>query len=114
MEFGMRVSSTRSVATASYRALRPSSTFSRSCLCSSGSTSTAAQRIGGTQPPPLQHNQRGGHHYNFNYNNNYNSLRVKGPRGKHQPDKQKTLHSENFFLQLLTPPTEETNGGPTG
>ena len=66
------------------------------------------------QPPPLQHNQRGGHHYNSNYNNNYNSLRVSSPRGKHQPDNQKTLHSENFFLQLLTPPTEETNGGPTG
>ena len=54
----------------------------------------------------------GAHHHNCNYN--YHSLRAVRPRGKHQPDKQKTLHSENFFLQLLTPPTEETNGGPTG
>ena len=53
----------------------------------------------------------GAHHHNCNYNY---SLRAVRPRGKHQPDKQKTLHSENFFLQLLTPPTEETNGGPTG
>ena len=54
----------------------------------------------------------GAHHHNCN--NNYHSLRAVRPRGKHQPDNQKTLHSGNFFLQLLTPPTEETNGGPTG
>ena len=54
----------------------------------------------------------GAHHHNCN--NNYRSLRAVRPRGKHQPDNQKTLHSGNSFLQLLTPPTEETNGGPTG
>ena len=54
----------------------------------------------------------GAHHHNCN--NNYHSLRAVRPRGKHQPDNQKTLYSANFFLQLLTPPTEETNGGPTG
>ena len=54
----------------------------------------------------------GAHHHNCN--NNYHSFRAVKPRGKHQPDNQKTLHSGNFFLQLLTPPTEETNGGPTG
>ena len=54
----------------------------------------------------------GAHHHNPN--NKYQSLRAVRPRGKHQPDNQKTLHSANLFLQLLTPPTEETNGGPTG
>ena len=63
-------------------------------------------------PPPQGNVKDQPNHHNCN--NNYHSLRVCGPRGKHQPDKQKTLHSENFFLQLLTPPTEETNGGPTG
>ena len=54
----------------------------------------------------------GAHHHNCN--NTTTASASVGPRGKHQPADQKTLHSGYFFLQQLTPPTEETNGGPTG
>ena len=41
----------------------------------------------------------GAHHHNCN--NNYHSLRAVRPRGKHQPDNQKTLYSASFSYSCL-------------
>ena len=54
----------------------------------------------------------GAHHHNCN--NNYHSLRVCGASRQAPARQPEDALLRKLFLQLLTPPTEDTNGGPTG